>query len=142
MKKTWRHHRARGIPMAAHLFASATLVGLLCTYAAQAETVYRCGPDLKQYSQQPCDGGHALEVDDHRNAEQMRQGQEAARHHAKAERDVEQDLKELERRPPAYGSLSPRATPSAANTGKEKPAKSRQKNVPAATLSKERISRP
>ena len=48
------------------LLLAATLV---CT-AAQAQTVYRCGPDDREYSQTPCPSGRAVDVSDERSAEQ------------------------------------------------------------------------
>jgi hypothetical protein len=84
------------------------LVGLIDSQCAEAATVYRCGPDFTQYSQMPCEGGRELDVTDSRDAEQVRQGQDAARHHARAERNLARDLRELEQHPPAAGNLSPR----------------------------------
>ena len=48
------------------LLLAATLV---CT-AVQAQTVYRCGPDGREYSQTPCPQGRAVDVSDERSAEQ------------------------------------------------------------------------
>lgn len=49
------------------------------TGAAQAQaTVYRCGPDGREYSATPCAGGKAVSVDDARSAGQQRQAREAA----------------------------------------------------------------
>lgn len=48
------------------LLLAATLV---CT-AVQAQTVYRCGPDGREYSQTPCLQGRAVDVSDERSAEQ------------------------------------------------------------------------
>lgn len=103
-------------------------IGLIGLPRAEAATVYRCGADFRQYSQTPCEGGRELEVaDDSRNAEQVRQGQDAARHHARAERDLARDLRELERHPPAAGSLSPRQAASQTHAAPSRPSSKRQK---------------
>jgi hypothetical protein len=46
------------------LFASLVCTGL------HAQTVYRCGPDGRVYSQMPCPQGRAVDVSDERSAEQ------------------------------------------------------------------------
>ena len=44
-----------------------------------AQTVWRCGPDGRVYSDRPCaDGGRAVEVADPRSPEQLRAAQEIA----------------------------------------------------------------
>lgn len=93
--------------------ATAVSINLLHPHGAQAETIYRCGPDLKQYSQLPCDGGRSFEVDDRRNADQVQQAQTAAETHTKAARDLERSRQELDRNRPTFGSLSPRLEASA-----------------------------
>ena len=52
--------------------------------AAPPQTVYRCGPDGRVYSQTPCADGKALSTDDPRSASQQKAGREVA------ERDAEQ----------------------------------------------------
>jgi hypothetical protein len=47
----------------------ALLLVLACT-AAHAQTVYRCGPEGRVYSQTPCPNGRAVDVSDARSAEQ------------------------------------------------------------------------
>ncbi len=89
--------------------AAAISINLLHFGGAQAVTVYRCGPDLKQYRQQPCDGGRSFEVDDHRNTDQISQAQSAAETHTKAARDLERSRQDFERNRPTFGSLSPRS---------------------------------
>jgi len=47
--------------------------------AAQAQTVYRCGPDGRSYADSPCKDGRAVDVGDARSAEQARAAADAAR---------------------------------------------------------------
>lgn len=89
--------------------AAAASINLLHAEPALAETIYRCGPDLKLYSQLPCEGGRSIEVHDRRNADQIQQAQSAAQTHAKAARDFERSRKELEHNRPTFSSLSPRS---------------------------------
>ncbi len=55
--------------------------------AAPPQTVYRCGPDGRVYSQTPCADGKALSADDPRSASQQKAAREVA------ERDAEQARK-------------------------------------------------
>lgn len=48
----------------------AWLAATLVCASAQAQTVYRCGPDGREYSQTPCPQGRAVNVSDERSAEQ------------------------------------------------------------------------
>ncbi len=50
-------------------------VSLVCA-GAQAQTVYRCGPEGREYSQVPCPQGRAVTVSDERS-EQQRSAAEA-----------------------------------------------------------------
>jgi hypothetical protein len=54
---------------------------------APPQTVYRCGPDGRIYSQTPCADGKALSADDPRSASQQKAAREVA------ERDAEQARK-------------------------------------------------
>jgi len=66
------------------LIACCALAVVLAAPAARAaETVYRCGPEGREYSSSPCPGGQALQVDDGRTAAQRKQAQAAARREAK-----------------------------------------------------------
>ena len=52
---------------------------LACAGIAAAQTqVYRCGPDGREYSQQPCAGGSAFDAADPRDAVQRAQARHAA----------------------------------------------------------------
>jgi hypothetical protein len=66
--------------------ALVTLAGAMA-HAAPPQTVYRCGPDGRTYSQTPCADGKALSVDDPRSASQNKAAREVA------ERDAEQARK-------------------------------------------------
>lgn len=116
MYQPFERSRNAAPPLSAWLGAwlAAAALGLSGGSPAQADTVYRCGPDRNLYSQQPCADGRTIEVDDHRNAEQIKQGRAAAQRHASAERSVARDLHDLKRQRPSFSSLSPHPAASAA----------------------------
>lgn len=68
------------------LIAAGALLPLLAS-AAPPQTVYRCGPDGRVYSQTPCADGKALTVDDPRSVGQQKAAREVAA------RDAEQAKK-------------------------------------------------
>ena len=63
--------------------SAAFVLALLCSGAAAQTPVYRCGPDGRSYSQEPCAGGRAVDVADARSAQQAVQ----------ARRVVQRDLR-------------------------------------------------
>lgn len=87
---------ARALPL---LFV--TLPLLLTAGTGRAQAVYRCsGPDGTgtQYTQQPCPGGRAVDVEDARSDEQVRTARDhAARNAALAER-LTQEREQREQR--------------------------------------------
>lgn len=65
--------------------ARAWLLGAVLAAAAgtaAAQTVYRCGPDGREYRQTPCPDGRAVEVGDARSESQRREAASAAQHDA------------------------------------------------------------
>lgn len=56
---------------------SACVALLVASGAMAQQTVFRCGPDGRQYSHAPCPSGAALELDDTRTADQQRQAKSA-----------------------------------------------------------------
>jgi hypothetical protein len=67
--------------------AALLLLAGAAVQAAPPQTVYRCGPDGRIYSQTPCADGKALSADDPRSASQQKAAREVA------ERDAEQARK-------------------------------------------------
>jgi hypothetical protein len=66
---------------------AAALLVLPLAQAAPPQTVYRCGPDGRVYSQTPCADGKALTADDPRSTSQQKAAQDVAA------RDAEQAKK-------------------------------------------------
>jgi hypothetical protein len=91
------------------LLLAATLV---CA-TAQAQTVYRCGPDGREYSQIPCrQGGRAVSVSDERSAEQRAAAEETVREQQAQGDALERDrLKRESIRPAMAGKIDGRPRP-------------------------------
>lgn len=102
----------------------------LLASAPLAQTVYRCGPDGRTYSQTPCADGKPLTVDDPRSAAQQR----AARGVAESEAKTAQQLRDERLRreaaarrdvaigigpePPAAAASAPRKTQASSKADK------------------------
>lgn len=90
-------------------FARRTAIGLLAAGVAggvAAQAVYRCGPDGRSYSQQPCAEGRVLAVDDDaRDADARREGQAAAARQARAAELLAQERRRREAERPRAASL-------------------------------------
>ena len=64
------------LPLAAA--ASPWVLACILAHAAPPQTVYRCGPDGRIYSQTPCADGKALSTDDPRSASQQKAARDVA----------------------------------------------------------------
>ena len=110
------------------LLVAATLV---CT-AGQAQTVYRCGPEGREYSQTPCPSGRAVNVSDERSAEQRAAAAVRVREDQARGDALERERLERESIPPAMaGKIDGRPTrvepvTVAAKTSKKKKAKAKK----------------
>jgi len=72
-------------PRVARSLLAAAVAGVMAVaaIAAPPQTVYRCGPDGRQYSQTPCADGRPVATEDSRSAEQQRAAKEVAARDAK-----------------------------------------------------------
>lgn len=122
---------------------TAVATGLLMTIAgadALAQTVYRCGPGGREYSQTPCPAGHEVEVADPRSPEQQRAAQAAAAKDAQLARDLAAERHAREREAAARGlgpaAIKPApAAASAAHAKAEKKSKKKSGKKPPADAS-------
>ena len=64
----------------ARSLATIAVCGLaaMAAVAAPPQTVYRCGPDGRQYSQTPCADGRPVTTEDSRSAEQQKASRDVA----------------------------------------------------------------
>lgn len=68
-------------------FALALSALAVCT-TAPAQTIYRCGPDGRSYSQTPCAGARVVQAQDERTDQQRREAQAVAH----SQRDLGESL--------------------------------------------------
>lgn len=107
--------------------ATAWAVFALLPLAVEAQTVYRCGPDGRSYSQEPCPQGRPVDVSDARTREQQAQTAAAATRDARTASALEKNRRRSEALPgtgPASLSAPRPPAPAAskpAHQGKPKP---------------------
>jgi hypothetical protein len=109
----------------------------LAVMAAPPQTVYRCGPDGRVYSQTPCADGKALTVDDPRSAQQQKSARDVAARNAEeaARLAGERRQRDQAARGQAAGGFqtAPAAAPAAASAPARKTG--RKGSEPAAPMS-------
>jgi hypothetical protein len=69
------------------------LATLLAATTSFGETVYRCGPDGREYSATPCAGGQTLQLDDSRTPAQQRDAKAVAHREAKLAEQMTRERK-------------------------------------------------
>ncbi len=110
--------------MNALIACCALATALAAPAASAAETVYRCGPEGREYSSSPCPGGQALQVADGRTAAQRKQAQAVARQDAKLAERLSRDRvarEKAERKGAAgIGAAPPRPASAPASGPKKK----------------------
>jgi hypothetical protein len=96
------------------LIVSLAMLGLLGASlgATAGTTVYRCGPDGRSYSDQPCPQGRAVEVGDERSAEQRADAERIAQRERALAEAMRRERLALE---------AARAPVAAAKAGRSKP---------------------
>lgn len=111
------------------------LLATLTWLPAAAQTVYRCGTDGREYSQQPCKDGKPLDVGDERSSAQQRAGLAAAKDDARLAKQLGRERQQREAA--AKGQLaagfhtSPKATKPEAGKAKGRDDKKRKHRVEA-----------
>ena len=104
--------------------AAAAVCGLaaVATVAAPPQTVYRCGPDGRQYSQTPCADGRAVTTEDSRSAEQQRAAREVAARDSKQAESLAAERRQREEsaKGQAAAGIKPAESSAAASAPKGK----------------------
>ena len=77
----------------------AAVLAAAATGAVAAPPVYRCGPDGREYAQQPCAKGRAVAVDDARSPAERDAATAVARRDARTAEALSADRRRLEARP-------------------------------------------
>ncbi|HET7794820.1 MAG TPA: hypothetical protein VFL64_15665 [Rhizobacter sp.] len=111
--------------MKACLLLCLALVGA----STSAQTIYRCGPDGRAYSQAPCEQGRPVDVSDNRNANQVAAAQARIRDDQTLGDTLQRERQAREARPaPKASHIDGRPAPSVpmahaakAPKGKKKP---------------------
>ena len=105
-------------------FLTPALLAALLTTQAQAQKVYRCGPDGREYSQTPCKDGQAIDVADPRSAADQKAARDVA---AREERMADELTRErhareaaAEKKAPAVKPAKPAASAPHTKSGKAK----------------------
>jgi len=95
---------------------------------ASAQTVYRCGPEGRTYSQTPCSTGKAIDVSDMRSDAQRREAAQVMRRQDTLGRAMEDERLDREARPEGAATLgsAPQANTSSSAKHKAKGAKQKK----------------
>jgi hypothetical protein len=94
------------VDVGSRLLASLLVVGAV---AASAQTVYRCGPEGREYSQVPCKDGRTVDVADPRSKTQQREAQQVADDERRRTRQLEAERhqREAAAKPPVATGITP-----------------------------------
>ncbi|MBC7955061.1 MAG: hypothetical protein H7Y33_04205 [Cytophagales bacterium] len=107
---------------------AALAVCLVCaSTGVQAQTVYRCGPDGRAYSQTPCPQGRAVNVSDERSTEQRSAAEARVREDQTRGDALERERLDREAGKPAAASkIDGRPAPPEPATPASKPSKKKK----------------
>jgi len=102
-------------------FVLLALVPLLAQ-AAPPQTVYRCGPDGRVYSQTPCADGKALTVDDPRSTSQQKAARDVTAREAEQAKKLADERRQREEtaKGQAAAGIKPAAEAASAPARKQK----------------------
>jgi hypothetical protein len=107
------------------------LATLLIATPCFGETVYRCGPDGREYSAAPCPGGQTLQLDDSRTPAQQREAKAAARREATLAEQMTRERKAQEAAGMKTAArIGPAPAPAASSAAHGKNKKKKQKAKP------------
>lgn len=130
--------------MKAHQLLTLGALLPLLAQAAPPQTVYRCGPEGRVYSQTPCADGKALTVDDPRSASQQKAAREVTAREAEQAKKLAEERRQRAdaarnqvaagiKPEPAADSASASVRKPKAKLGKTDPSMSPPMRVPAPT---------
>ncbi len=86
-----------------HGLAAALLLAASLHTGAQAQSIWRCGPEGRSYSDQPCPAGHALELADTRSPVDVQAAREVAEGERRLANQLTQQRLQREREAGARG---------------------------------------
>ena len=114
--------------------AAATALAALLPLLAQAappQTVYRCGPDGRVYSQTPCADGKPVTVDDPRSGEQQKAAREVASRDADHARKLADERHQREAAAKGQAAAGFRTAPTSALAASAPPHKTKRRKAKA-----------
>lgn len=91
--------------------AAALSLAAAAGHAAPPQTVYRCGPEGRVYSQTPCADGKPVTIDDPRSASQQQAAREAAERDARMAKQLSEERRQREAAAAGQGLAGIKATP-------------------------------
>jgi hypothetical protein len=103
----------------------AVLAATLAEDARASSTIYRCGPQGRVFSDQPCADGHRVRHGDARTAEQVQHAREIAQREAAAAQRIAQENEAMRREGMSRGATGldqPKVAEPAPKKPKKKPA--------------------
>jgi hypothetical protein len=100
---------------ARHWLALGSLLPLWAL-AAPPQTVYRCGPDGRVYSQTPCADGKALTVDDPRSSSQQKAAREVSARDAEQAKKLADERRQREEAAKGQAAAGFKTSPAAETT--------------------------
>jgi len=103
------------------------------SFAAPPQTVYRCGPAGRSYSQTPCADGHAVVVDDVRSASQQKAAREVAARDAEHAKQLAAERRQREEAARGQQAAGFRTAPTAAEAAPAPAPARKSKSKSAAT---------
>lgn len=114
----------RGRPIGVGAATGLALAALVAVpvWAAPPQTVYRCGPDGRVYSQAPCADGKPLSVEDPRSASQQREARDAAARDAQLAGQLADERRQRERAAKNQAAAGFRTAPTSSLDAADAPA--------------------
>ncbi len=92
----------------------ALLLALLLAGSAQAQTIWRCGPDGRSFSDRPCADGRVQAAADPVDGDRVAAAQDLAERERSLARTLEQQRLQFEAQQPGYGMIPHSAAAKAA----------------------------
>jgi hypothetical protein len=102
---------------------------LLLAFAAQAQTVWRCGADGRSYSAQPCTDGRVVAAADTRTAAESGAARDVAARDRALARDLAQQRQRYEAQVPVMAGISQARPPAVKSKASKKPSKKPSKKA-------------
>jgi hypothetical protein len=118
------------------------LLPALLAVPAAAQTVYRCGPEGREYSQTPCKDGRAVDAGDPRSAADRREAREIAAREAQLADKLARENRAREAEAARTGAAGIQPAPKPASAAASSPHKKKKSKAKAAAEGEDTMSPP